>query len=251
MGDNSENRRLNEEHNFISSGLGYVLHPTITRSLQNSTGSSSEKLRVADISQGDQFSATASLPFAPEETIVDKFSFQSVIEPGTVPPENRGMYDVVCVRLLHASLEPDQWNEAMKNLVALLKPGAWLQWVDWDPMTARIATVKPGAPDGILRGLLSDYADAMRAAKVGNTYRIPNAMRPHLEEEDSDMYTIDPSIELSKIIASIAIAYLQRRGKYTSAEAEDVGAKTEQEIDQAGSLCFFDLWSHIGRKPVS
>ena len=65
------------------------------------------------------------------------------------------------------------------------------------------------------------------------------------------MYTIDPSVELSKIIASGAISYLQRNGKYTSAEAQDVGIKTEQEIDQAGSLCFFDLWSHIGRKPVS
>ncbi|KXT08054.1 hypothetical protein AC579_204 [Pseudocercospora musae] len=250
MGDTAENRRVNEEHDFISSGLGYVLHPTITRSLEDSRGSNSEKLRVADVSQGDQFSATASLPFSPQETIVDQITFQSVIKPGSIPPESRGIYDVVCIRLLHASLEIDQWDEAMQNLVALLKPGAWLQWVDWDPMTARIATVKPGAPDGILRGLLSDYADAMRAAKVGNTYRIANAMRPNLEELDSDMYTIDPSVELSKIIASGAISYLQQNGKYTSAEAQDVGIKTEQEIDQAGSLCFFDLWSHIGRKPV-
>ncbi|EME83858.1 uncharacterized protein MYCFIDRAFT_172926 [Pseudocercospora fijiensis CIRAD86] len=212
MRDAAEDKRLNEEHNFISSGLGY-----------NSRGT-----------RESNFLPWRHFHLPPKTLLSTRFL-----------STDRGTYDVVCIRLLHASLEPHQWDEAMKNLVALLKPGGWLQWVDWDPMTARIATVKPGAPDGILRGLLNDYADAMRAARVGNTYRIPNAMRPYLEEEDSDMYTIDPSVELSKIIASGAISYVQRVGKYTSAEAGEVGAKTEQEIDEAGSLCFFDLWAHI------
>lgn len=55
-----------------------------------------------------------------------KLHFQNVLEP--VPNAYRGRYDVVHVRLLMFALKREQWVEAARNLLEMLKPGGWLLW---------------------------------------------------------------------------------------------------------------------------
>lgn len=55
-----------------------------------------------------------------------KLQFGNVLEP--VPTEYRDRYDVVHVRLLMFALKKEQWVEAARNLITMLKPGGWLLW---------------------------------------------------------------------------------------------------------------------------
>lgn len=245
-----ESTRLEDEDKFITSGLGYWLHPTVKQSLQPSSEGCPSNLLVADVSRGKQFMGAELFPPEAKNNQVDKISFEQISSPTGLPSDLEGKYDAVCVRVLHTSLDVEQWERSVQKLAGLLKPGAWLQWVDWDPMTARIATVRPGAPDGVLRGVLYDFSDTLRSKKVGSTWRIAASLRPHLEGIDSDMYSISPQVELTKVVAFGATSYLQRCGEYTASKAREVEAKLEHEIDEAGSLVFYDLWCHIARKPA-
>lgn len=116
-------------------------------------------------------------------------------------------------------------------------------------MTARVATVKPGAPDSVLRDVLFRFTDALRAQKTGSTYKISTAMRLRLTNEDSDHYTVTPSEEFTRNVVSSALLYLERSGAIDAKEASDLRAKVLEEIRTAGSLIYYDLWCHIAMKP--
>ncbi|KAM3416496.1 hypothetical protein BST61_g8087 [Cercospora zeina] len=245
MSTASEESQLSEQHGFITSGLGYHIHPTIVRALTEDTKQSPRDIRIADISRGDQFSGDVSPTILTRAKRV-KLPFGGYSSNRT---DLQGQFDVVAVRLLHTNLKPDRFNEALDELVALLKPGGWLQWIDWDPMTARIATVKAGAPDTVLRDVLNRFTDALRAGKAGSTYRISTAMSLQLEDEESDMYTVTPEVRFTENVVAGALLFLERSGHCTPAEASDLRAKVREEIESAGSLLFYDLWCHIARKP--
>ena len=39
-------------------------------------------------------------------------------------------YDIVAVRFMNVATTRAEWGVAIKNLVTLLKPGGWLQWIE-------------------------------------------------------------------------------------------------------------------------
>lgn len=46
------------------------------------------------------------------------------------PAEEIGTYDVVAVRFVSSASTRAEWASAIENLMTLLKPGGWLQWID-------------------------------------------------------------------------------------------------------------------------
>lgn len=46
------------------------------------------------------------------------------------PASEIGTYDVVAVRFISSATTRTEWARATENLVTLLKPGGWLQWID-------------------------------------------------------------------------------------------------------------------------
>jgi len=46
------------------------------------------------------------------------------------PSEELGKYDVVAVRFTSSVISRSKWTACVANLMTLLKPGGWLQWID-------------------------------------------------------------------------------------------------------------------------
>lgn len=46
------------------------------------------------------------------------------------PFSELGTYDIVAIRFVSVATTRTEWAAAIKNLMMLLKPGGWLQWID-------------------------------------------------------------------------------------------------------------------------
>ncbi|OQO14977.1 hypothetical protein B0A48_00359 [Cryoendolithus antarcticus] len=111
--DPAESARLDEQHQVWKATLDYpeLLHPRI--SLHNYIG--------LDIS-------AAQYPLVyPSNT---SFDVLNILEP--VPAKYEGYFDVIHVRLLVLGLVGEQWHTTARILLAMLKPGGFLQWEEAD-----------------------------------------------------------------------------------------------------------------------
>lgn len=71
------------------------------------------------------------------------FHAQSILDP--FPEEDLGTYDLVGVRAFAFVLAGEQWQNAVKNLITLLKPGGYLQWIDGDMSDPKLFQTEAGA----------------------------------------------------------------------------------------------------------
>lgn len=56
------------------------------------------------------------------------FKIQDMLLP--FPPSEIRTYDIVAVRFVSVATMRIEWVRAIENLVTLLRPGGWLQWID-------------------------------------------------------------------------------------------------------------------------
>ncbi|KAK4624224.1 hypothetical protein CLAFUW4_05409 [Fulvia fulva] len=241
----AEATRIAEQHEYITSGLGFLIHPVIEHHIKDCEG----PIRIADVSEGLQFPSDNDFRWPKCPIEVTRISIRDVIKPDGLH-ESAGTFHVVAVRLAHLSIGNTHWNTAIHNLTSLLRPGGWIQWTDWDPRTARIAGVKPGAEDKALRDLLQRYSDFLKEKQVGTTYRISSSLTDTgLGQEDSDMYPLPPDVGLTRNIAHGALRQLETAESVGSEEVERLRKEVDDEIEAGGSLIWYDLWCHIARKP--
>ncbi|KAL6414065.1 uncharacterized protein AUP68_00579 [Ilyonectria robusta] len=131
--------RLDEQHLFTTKILGFLIHPNIPIT--------SPTLKVADIGTGTGIwllDVAKSLPSTCQLTGFD-MSSSAFPPPQTWPPNvslkiqdmflpfpasEIGTYDVVAVRFVSSATPRAEWARAIENLMTLLKPGGWLQWID-------------------------------------------------------------------------------------------------------------------------
>jgi len=131
--------RLDEQHVFTTKTLGFLIHPNIPVA--------SPTLKIADIGAGSGIwllDVAKSLPstchftgfdftssaFPPPQTWPSNVTFkiQDMFLP--FPAPEIGTYDVVAVRFVSSAAARAEWVGAIANLMTLLKPGGWLQWID-------------------------------------------------------------------------------------------------------------------------
>jgi ubiquinone/menaquinone biosynthesis C-methylase UbiE len=131
--------RLDEQHLIITKTLGFLIHPNIPPISPN--------LKIADIGTGTGIwllDVAKSLPptcqltgfdvtssaWPPSQTLPPNVSFkiQDMLLP--FPASEIGTYDVVAVRFVSGATTRAEWAHSIKNLVTLLKPGGWLQWIE-------------------------------------------------------------------------------------------------------------------------
>ncbi|KAM7212793.1 S-adenosyl-L-methionine-dependent methyltransferase [Rhypophila decipiens] len=142
--------RLDEQHIFTTKTLGFLIHPNIISSLSSldRPGDDTPDLKVADIGTGtgiwlldvaktypslcDQlvgFDVTCSCFPSPGELPSNiTFKIQDMHQP--FPESEIGTYDIVAVRFVSSATSRVEWELTAKNLMTLLKPGGWLQWID-------------------------------------------------------------------------------------------------------------------------
>lgn len=131
--------RLDEQHFFTTKTLGFLIHPNIPIT--------SPTLKIADIGTGTGiwlFDVAKSLPptcqltgfditssaFPPPQTWPPNVSFKTQDMLLPLPAEEIGTYDIVAVRFVSSATTRTEWARAIENLIKLLKPGGWLQWID-------------------------------------------------------------------------------------------------------------------------
>lgn len=64
-----------------------------------------------------------------------RFHQHDILSP--FPEEMHGKFDLVHVRLLVLGLKDDEWATAVRNSIALLKPGAWVFWEELPQVSVR------------------------------------------------------------------------------------------------------------------
>lgn len=146
--------RLNVQHYLFKDILGFNIHPNLL------AGDKRAVLRVADVGTGtgiwtvdvrrhhpymqiDGFDVSTS-QYPPADWLPDAISLNrlDIFEP--VPAQWVGRYDIVNVRLFMLVISAGNPREVLKNLITMLRPGGYLQWIEHDPHDAKIIPANPG-----------------------------------------------------------------------------------------------------------
>lgn len=250
--------RLHLQHAVFVNGLGYLLHPAVP------IGPTS---LVADIATGTGIFAFALAAAHPEAHIeASDISLAQVPnqhwwpENATfavldafqdpVPASQLARYDVLCLRHF-VSLQPGDPRPLIARLLAMLKPGGYLHWQEWDLTTATVF-----APDGISTPkmqVLIDYINhpsrhAAQATWVGDLHqRVTAGEVPGVELVAYDRVraakpaTIAMQQELMVLGTKEVVASMRAREGEASVEA----AKFEKIANDAVDECL-----SLGRGPV-
>jgi hypothetical protein len=76
--------------------------------------------------------------FLPKESLPENVSLGFLDFKKPIPEELQGTFDLVNVRLIIISMGPIEiWQETLKNLVTLVKPGGCVTWTDGNFLNAR------------------------------------------------------------------------------------------------------------------
>lgn len=174
--------RLNEEqHHITTATLGFLLHPHIPPPPTDT----STPYKIADIGTGTGIFLLDLAPTLPPTTQLIGFDISPSAFPpagsrspnitflvhdmlAPFPPAHLATYDVVTARFLSSAIPRAAWERTIRNLVTLLKPGGWLQWIDscnfqvycTVPGTSRkacrevYASLEPFRAEGVAVGLM-------------------------------------------------------------------------------------------------
>ncbi|KAJ5218125.1 uncharacterized protein N7498_000224 [Penicillium cinerascens] len=154
----AESERLEMQFKAWQANIGYLLHPAIK---------THDHMRIADVGTGTGLVANPSerrkiwlrelADVLPSTCQLDGFDLSDTMFPSKenisfhhqnllelFPDEYLGKYDVANVRVMIAALSSNEWEVAVRNIITLLKPGGYLQWVD----CAAHEVVVKGVPEG-------------------------------------------------------------------------------------------------------
>lgn len=132
---------------IFSRSIGYLLHPTLVASLP-------ENARIADLGTGtgiwlkemaEQSPSTyrfdgfdiSDAQFLPKESLPSNVTLALGDFKKPIPEELRGQYDLITIRLIIIAMGKGVWETTLRNVLALLKPGGAIQWIEGDFMTSR------------------------------------------------------------------------------------------------------------------
>ncbi|KAH7079076.1 S-adenosyl-L-methionine-dependent methyltransferase [Paraphoma chrysanthemicola] len=143
-----EQQRLLKQHGIWTKSIGYLLHPSITPTLPPNA-------RIADVATGTGIwladVAKISPPsysfhgydisseqYLPAESLPENVSLGFLDFKKPIPEDLQGTFDLVNVRLIIISMGPiSVWQDTLKNLMLLLKPGGVITWTDGNFLVAR------------------------------------------------------------------------------------------------------------------
>ncbi|KAK1807765.1 hypothetical protein LTR12_017887 [Friedmanniomyces endolithicus] len=228
--DNAETIRLNEQHKCLVGAFGFHIHPSIPVAKEE------HDFRVADIACG---SGTE----------------------GGYGKDFECQLDIVAVRLLHISIAGAQWTRAVQNAIALLKPGGYLQWIDWDLHSARLVQSRPMLEHTAIDQLLGLFKQFLGALDTGATARLPEQMREGgLVDVKSELFALDADAIwreyfLMTITTVMPDAVAKRIGQLPAGAANGkdwakMKTTAQEEGKQEGLWVRTEMWCHAGKKPL-
>jgi SAM-dependent methyltransferase len=254
--------------------LGFLVHPHIPHS--------SPGLRIADIAAGTGiwlldlaktlpptctftgFDITQST-FPPRDTWPGNVTFkiQDMLSP--FPEEELGSYDLVAVRFISSATTRSEWRRAIVNLVTLLKPGGWLQWIDSCnfKMYNEVAGVSRAANLEIYEALApfrakEDLVIGLLIQEPKRLFRESVFLEAGLKDVHEDVFSSDRLPGLRKVgTKNIMECFIQNMGDLIGMEGsgwseekiKNLHAAALEEVDR-GVYHTLDQVCIVGRKPA-
>ncbi|KAF2205094.1 hypothetical protein GQ43DRAFT_408126 [Delitschia confertaspora ATCC 74209] len=138
----TEQQRLNRQHFIWTKCISYLIHPSIKSNL-------SQDAKIADIGTGTGiwlnevskvspptytftgFDNSSAQFLSPEELSPNvKLQIGDFMKP--FPEELHGTFDLVNIRLIVVTMTGGRgvWERTLKNVLTLLKPGGFIQWIE-------------------------------------------------------------------------------------------------------------------------
>lgn len=248
--------RLHLQHAVFVNALGYLLHPAVpigpaSLVAEIATGTGIFALGLAAAHPDARIEASdislAQVPAQHWWPANATFAVLDVLQ-DPVPTTVLERYDVLCLRHF-VSLQPGDPRPLIARLLAMLKPGGYLHWQEWDLPTAAVF-----APDGTSTPKMQALVDYIRphvvkAPWVGDLHqRVTSGEVPGVELVTYDRLraTNKPVVvamqqELMALGTKEVVASLRAREGDASVEA----AKFERIADDAVDECL-----SLGRGPV-
>lgn len=248
--------------------IGYHIHPALLQRLP-------PKPTIADIGTGTGLFAIQTARQLPAATLVgldisDKCFHPASALPGNVtlgtydihqppPPALQDKFDLVHVQIIVAGMQPEDWAPAVQHLLAMLRPGGAIQWVECDYPAARFCRGTPGSSTAAADRFGFAWRDALLAKFSHGFNTLPGIMRDAgMQDVASDMVASDRVAETRRrlTVNSFVIAGI---GNRAMAERKVPGAMTVEEIEKAEKAAFealdtgvyvrYDVWINMGIKP--
>jgi len=266
--DAKEAERLRIQYEWLNNLLGCKIHPSI------SLPHSGSNLSIADVGTGTGIflldianDFPASVQFHgfditdvhfPDKEFPRNVSFHQHDMREPFPEEFIGKFDLVNIRLVVLGLKGNEWELAMKNLIALLKPGGHLQWLEPDHSKSRILNNKPGAPANATRELVTHsnqwFTEHVPIAgdNLSDLFR-----RNGLEVVTEDIFANDRLKHESayhtpmtiQAAGNIAMKWRASQGKISKEQGDELIKMAVEETKNGDVYLHSEMNIVVGRKP--
>ncbi|KAI9375884.1 S-adenosyl-L-methionine-dependent methyltransferase [Aspergillus egyptiacus] len=141
--DQAETRRLTAQHEFLVHTVGGLIDSAIPLDRISAVADVGTGTGIWLIDARNFLEAQCASPeryfygfdissaqFPPHAPAGVEFSVQNILSP--FPAEHHNRYDLVYVRMLVTAIKKEQYQDAVANLLTILKPGGYLQWLELD-----------------------------------------------------------------------------------------------------------------------
>ncbi|KAF8860884.1 S-adenosyl-L-methionine-dependent methyltransferase [Acephala macrosclerotiorum] len=266
--DAKEAERLRIQHEWVNNNLGFKIHPSI------SLPHSGSELRIADVGTGTGIFLLDIANDFPPSVQFHGFDITDVHFPGEEVPQNVkfhqhdmrepfpdefvGQFDLVSLRLVVLGLRGNEWELAMTNLIALLKPGGHLQWMEPDHTKSQILNDKPSVPSAATRELYKHINQwFIENVPIEGAILLDLFRKGGLEVVTEEIFSTDRIKHESayhtpmmiEAVGPLVMKWRASQGKITKEEGDGL-VKTALEETRSGDIYQHSEWYFVvGRKP--
>jgi len=176
------------------------------------------------------------------------------------PPQYHKSFDLIHVRFMLLALRKDQYQQAVRNLLQILKPGGYFQW---DEGNIGLATHIPNDPAlqpymDVLHEFMQDVGfDSIPKDRIEEAFKAEGLERVQIEFNESFQR---PELKeqlrtwgLNTMSATIPMSYLRTGRAKNEVEAKRIGEEGMAEFRRSygeGTVPIWPISIVIGRKPV-
>ncbi|KAF6823009.1 methyltransferase type 11 [Colletotrichum musicola] len=200
----------------------------------------------------------SSPPLRPEQPKLD-FRVHDVLKP--FPEEFCGGFDLVHVRLLALGLKTAEWDVAVRNVAALLRPGGWVLWEDTADLLIRAYPPSKAYDEWW-------WANMRHGAKIGRDPFMPSGLAQKFQDVGlekceqkvwsswaADKTTQDNGTAASLRLIKPSLGAIVRDGGAETIQTMDDVERIEREmirdVKERGVQIGFDYFWVWGQRPKS
>jgi SAM-dependent methyltransferase len=196
--------------------------------------------------------------FPPQSSWPPNVSFDTHSMLLPFPEPELGTYDIVAIRYVSFAITAAEWKTTIKNLITLLKPGGYLQWIDSDNL--RIYQSQPGTSLAAIREVFASVAayGESRDLRFGMITRTAEIFREEgLVDVSEDVFAGDRIAEDREVKTKNALESMRSilshiatvpGSEWTKEKYDRLLGEARREV-ALGAYSVLDQYCVVGRRP--